>query len=582
MYAPDLTSLVGRPASALLRILERFSADRAALSRRYPIAFSTATIREHRKFYDEWLSQLEKIAFDDLDRDGRIDFLLLKRRIARGMLRLKREEKLAEDTAALVPFAEAIVALREAELAIEPVDGERAASALAGIETQARELHDRMKADLERRSSSGALAPDGSPAVTAAGGGAAADLPPVVRAPRAARRAKDLRKILEEWYGQLHGYDPLFSWWAQKPYEKASEALKQYAEFLTKEIVGQKEGDDPPVVGDPIGREAVVEALEQEMIAYSPEELVAIAEGEYAWCEREIERASSELGCGSDWKRALELVKERHAPPGGQPGLVRELAEEAVRFLEERDLVTIPDLAKQVWRQRMIEPEKQKINPFFYGGEVIGTSVPHSDMLHDEKLSCMRGNNIHFARATVHHELIPGHHLQIFVSRRSNAHRREYGTPFYLEGWPLYWEILLWELGYPQSPEDRVGMLFWRMYRCARVVFSLKFHLGAMSERECIDYLIERVGHERHNAEAEVRRSVEGDYEPLYQAAYMIGGLQIRALRRELVEAGPMTDREFHDAVLEANSMPVELLRAALTDRPLLKNFRAEWRFADD
>jgi uncharacterized protein (DUF885 family) len=566
-YAPDLTSLVGRPASALVRVLERFSADRAALSRRYPIAFSGATIREYRRFYDEWLSQLEGIAFDELDRDGRVDFLLLKRRIARGLLRLKREEKLAEETADLVPFAEAIVELREAELAIEPVDGERAAAALAGIETRARELHDRMKAEVERRSS---------------GEGDAADLPPVVRAHRAARRSKELLKVLEEWHGQLHGYDPLFSWWAQKPYEKASEALKQYAEFLTKEIVGQKEGDDPPVVGDPIGREAVVEALEQEMIAYSPEELVAVAEREYSWCERQIGRASSELGCGSDWKRALSLVKERHAPPGGQPALVRELAEEAVRFLEERDLVTIPDLARQVWRQRMIEPEKQKVNPFFYGGEVIGTSFPHSDMPHDEKLSSMRGNNIHFARATVHHELIPGHHLQLFVSRRKNAHRREYGTPFYSEGWPLYWEILLWELGFARSAEDRVGMLFWRMYRCARIVFSLKFHLGAMSERECIDFLIERVGHEKHNAEAEVRRSVEGDYEPLYQAAYMLGGLQIRALRRELVESGSMTDREFHDAVLEANSMPVELLRAALTDRPIREGSRAEWRFADD
>ncbi|MHC4200057.1 MAG: DUF885 family protein, partial [Planctomycetota bacterium] len=334
MYAPDLTSLVGRAASAFLHVLERFSADRAALSRRYPIAFSGAAIREYRKFYGEWTSQLEKIAFDELDRDGRIDFLLLKRRIARGMLRLKREEKLAKETADLVPFAEAIVELREAELAIEPVDGERAASTLAGIETQARELHDRMKAEVERRSS----------------GGDSPDLPPIVRAHRAARRSKELLKILEEWHGQLHGSDPLFSWWTQKPYEKASEALKQYAEFLTKEIVGQKEGDDPPVVGDPIGREAVVEALDQEMIAHPPEELVAIAEREYAWCEREIERASSELGCGSDWKRALELVKERHAPPGGQPGLVRELAEEAVRFLEERDLVTIPDLAKQVWR----------------------------------------------------------------------------------------------------------------------------------------------------------------------------------------------------------------------------------------
>ena len=65
--------------------------------------------------------------------------------------------------------------------------------------------------------------------------------------------------------------------------------------------------------------------------------------------------------------------------------------------------------------------------------------------------------------------------------------------------------------------------------------------------------LVNDVGHERDNAAAEVRRSFGGDYDPLYQAAYLIGGLQVRALHRELVGAGRMTDREFHDAFLREN-----------------------------
>jgi len=50
--------------------------------------------------------------------------------------------------------------------------------------------------------------------------------------------------------------------------------------------------------------------------------------------------------------------------------------------------------------------------------------------------------------------------------------------------------------------------------------------------------LVEEVGHERDNALAEVRRSFGGDYDPLYQCAYLIGGLQVRALHRELVGSG--------------------------------------------
>jgi uncharacterized protein (DUF885 family) len=94
-----------------------------------------------------------------------------------------------------------------------------------------------------------------------------------------------------------------------------------------------------------------------------------------------------------------------------------------------------------------------------------------------------------------------------------------------------------------------------------------------LSPRQCIDLLVERVGFEPANAEAEVRRSFAGGYGPMYQAAYLVGAMQFRALRRELVDTGRMTDRAFHDAVLKENRIPVELVRAVLTDRPLTRDF---------
>src|SRR5438132_2990314 len=118
------------------------------------------------------------------------------------------------------------------------------------------------------------------------------------------------------------------------------------------------------------------------------------------------------------------------------------------------------------------------------------------------------------------------------------------------------------------------------MHRCARIVFSLGFHLGKMTAQECVDYLVERVGHERDNAMAEVRRSFNGSYGPLYQAAYMLGGLQLRALHHEIVDAGKMTDRQFHDAVLEGGAMPIEMVRARLLALPLSRDYAPRWKFA--
>jgi uncharacterized protein (DUF885 family) len=252
---------------------------------------------------------------------------------------------------------------------------------------------------------------------------------------------------------------------------------------------------------------------------------------------------------------------------------------EAIEFVEEHDLLTIPQLARETWRMEMMSPERQRINPFFTGGEVIRVSFPTNTMAYEQKLMSMRGNNIHFSRATVHHELIPGHHLQGFMSSRYRTHRRIFRTPFWGEGWALYWEMLLWDYGFPQSPENRIGMLFWRMHRCARIIFSLSFHLEKMTAQECIDFLVNRVGHELDNATAEVRRSFETNYSPLYQCAYMLGGLQIRALHEELVKSGKMSNREFHDAVLKENSIPIEMVRASLTHQPLTENFEPRWKF---
>jgi uncharacterized protein (DUF885 family) len=98
-----------------------------------------------------------------------------------------------------------------------------------------------------------------------------------------------------------------------------------------------------------------------------------------------------------------------------------------------------------------------------------------------------------------------------------------------------------------------------------------------MSAPEAVDFLVDRVGHERRNATAEVRRSIAGDYSPLYQAAYMLGGLELRALRAELKDR--MSDREFHDAVLRENAIPIDFIRASLTHQKLPRDYKPGWRF---
>jgi len=378
------------------------------------------------------------------------------------------------------------------------------------------------------------------------------------------------------------GYNPLYSWWCASPYDAVAKDCHALLAVL-KKISGAT--DDPDqIIGHAIGDEMMSVELQHEMIPYTPAELIDIAQREFQWCDQQMAAASRELGFGDDWQAAMEAVKQRHVAPGEQPAMIHRLAAETIEFLKAGDLVTVPPLCEEVWRMEMMTPARQRVNPFFLGGDTIIVSYPTDTMTHEEKLMSMRGNNEHFARATVHHELIPGHHLQQFSTKRYRPYRREFQTPFWIEGWALYWEMLLWDKGFARSAEDRIGMLFWRKHRCARIVFSLGFQLGRMTPEQCVAYLIERVGHEPANASAEVRRSVMGGYPPLYQAAYMLGGLQIRALRGEWVDSGKMTERDFHDAILREGPIPIAMVRAALhgamKDQTMDEN-PAAWRFAD-
>ena len=65
----------------------------------------------------------------------------------------------------------------------------------------------------------------------------------------------------------------------------------------------------------------------------------------------------------------------------------------------------------------------------------------------------------------------------------------------------------------------------------------------------------------------------------MYQLAYLTGGRQFYALKKELVDSKKMSYKEFHDQVMKLNAMPVEMVRAILTKQPLTEDFATNWRF---
>lgn len=544
-----LINLIALPAeNRMIPFVERMRLDLGEVRQFFDLDSAALTYEPMDRFYVDSQRQLVTLSGLKRDTEEEIDY-----RLSESYLKYRRKQwefqrkKIAE-TEALLPFANKILDLEIRRRQMEKVDPEGAADQLTVIAKELKSTRESIQKQIEAKQP-----------------------PSAVLADRSAKRLDQLSRTLDFWFRQYDGFHPLFSWWAKKPYEALSSSLRDYSKFLKERIAGYKEGEDAPLIGDPIGREALLVDMEGEMLDKTPVDLLAMADSEFAWCEAEIKKASRDMGFGDDWKKAMENVKSAHVKPGEQDQLVADQAREAIKFVEDRGLVTVEPLCKETWRVEMLSQETQKTLPFaVYMGQKMGISYPLSTQDHETKEMSLRGNNEHFTRAITHHELIPGHHLQGYMAERYNSHRRLFSTPFLVEGWALYWEMLLWDLKFPRGPEDRIGMLFWRMHRCARIIVSLKFHLGQMTPAAMIDFLVDRVNHERFTATSEVRRFIGGDYSPLYQCAYMIGGLQIRELEKEFVTSKKMTYRQFHDAILHSGPVPIKMIGLRL--RSLVKS----------
>ena len=550
LHAQTSTTYV--PCNEMPNIMQNYYADINALNRVYIVEGSPEKRERFKKVAEDYISRLNKIAFNILPQGCKADYILFKRDLDETVFQANKEAAEYAAVQQWFPFADSVYAFEKIRRRGGAIDGKKIAADFFTISKQLQQLKTKLVA--EKNIS-------------------------VSNSRRASIIIRGLQIAAKNVFTFYNGYDPLFSWWVPDTYKKLDSSLIVFAAaFKANAEKNAPNKDSSGIVGYPIGRDEIVRQLNYEMIPYTPEELIQVANKEFAWCDKEMLKASAEMGFGTDWKAAMEKVKQSFVPAGEQAQAMVKLYDESIAFLKTKDLITIPPLAEETWRIAMMTPQQQLVNPFFYGGEEFAVSYPTNTMEYDARMMSMRGNNPHFSRATVHHELIAGHYLQQFMNEHVNTYRN-YFTPFWTEGWALYWEMELWNEGFPQSPEDRIGMLFWRMHRCARIIFSLNYHLGKWSPQQCIDFLVDRVGHERANAEGEVRRSFVGGYSPLYQVGYMLGGLQFMALKNEMTSENKMSLKQFHDAVLQQNSMPVEMLRNILTNQPLKEAYKTSWRF---
>ncbi|MFO0873862.1 MAG: DUF885 domain-containing protein [Phycisphaerales bacterium] len=162
------------------------------------------------------------------------------------------------------------------------------------------------------------------------------------------------------------------------------------------------------------------------------------------------------------------------------------------------------------------------------------------------------------------HESVPGHHLQISLAKELEGlpeFRRQSRINAFVEGWALYAERLGVENGMYADPYDDFGRLLYEMWRACRLVVDPGMHALGWTREQAMAFLRDNTALSELNIQTEIDRYIGW---PGQACGYKLGELTIRALRAEAERRlGPDFDiRAFHDAVLGAGALPLDLLEA--------------------
>ena len=167
-----------------------------------------------------------------------------------------------------------------------------------------------------------------------------------------------------------------------------------------------------------------------------------------------------------------------------------------------------------------------------------------------------------------YHEGIPGHELQVTIEQHLKglpAFRSQIRNNAYIEGWAVYAEALGKEIGFFQEPASDYGRLNLELLRAVRFVVDTGIHADGWTRDQAVTYFRESGAADEPTIQSEIDRYIAL---PAQSLSYKIGQLKIRELRtRAQQQLGARFDiRKFHDEILNAGSLPMDMLDTRIND----------------
>lgn len=293
----------------------------------------------------------------------------------------------------------------------------------------------------------------------------------------------------------------------------------------------------------------------------TPDQIFALGQSEIARIHKAMQSQMDAVGFHGDFKSFVATIKAdprfyvttRHALMEKASFLAKKIDGELPRVIGKLPRLTygvreVPRAIEEGYTTGRYDPGSPVLG--ISGGLMINTS--HLDQ-----------RPLYELPSLVAHEGVPGHHIQIALAQEMTdlpGFRRDYATTAFVEGWALYAEQFVSEIGLYPTPYDRFGQLSMEMWRACRLVMDVGIHWKNWSRDQALSCLRDNTALAEKNIQNETNRYISWPGQAL---GYKIGELTILDLRHQAEKAlgSKFDERRFHDLVLDEGAMPLALLR---------------------
>jgi uncharacterized protein (DUF885 family) len=345
--------------------------------------------------------------------------------------------------------------------------------------------------------------------------------------------------------------------------KRAGDALDQYASWLRDDLMRRAKGSFA------IGRDAFDALLrDKELLPYDAVTLKKWGEELYAETAAKLLDAARALG-DTEWRDSVDRLRKEHPPEDELVAAYRTDMERSRAATHVADLASfpagesltvepMPDFARPTLPYAAyVQPgpfERSRRGRFW----VTLPAPGEPESVREERLA---GHPRKGIAVIACHEGYPGHHLQLATAAdHPSIARKAIRSNVLIEGWGLYVEELMTELGFLDDPETRLLRLKDLLWRAARVSVDVGLSTGELGFEQAVNFMMEGPKLERPNAVGECRRYT---LNPLQPSSYALGRAAILDLRQRARGKG-YGMRKFHDALLGCASIPPALAAAEL------------------